>query len=580
MSLRADDAHKRMNQRCWLIVVGVLLPMQTLLTVWLACRDSPTSDEMAHMAAGVRILHQRDFGLYTVNPPLPKLLAVLPLLAEDVQVSWRQYDANPALRREWNVGQDFMWVNGTRSLWLYTVARWTCIPWTWLGLMVCYLWAKDLYGPLAGVAAAMMWTFSPAILANSALITPDIPAAAMAVTILYRFRQYLAAPDWRGAIITGIVLGIGELTKMTLLLLYPLLAVLMAIAVLKPGRDVAKQIGQFFLCVLVSVIVLNAGYLFEGTGATLGSSNFYSESLGGPRDDWDTPGNRFRGTALGTLPVPLPMAYLTGIDLQKRDFEGHWRPMYSYLRGHQQLGGWWYYYLYCLLVKVPVGTWLIAIAFLATLRCQRDEVAENRHEALLLWLAPIALFAFVSSQTGFSRYYRYVLPCAPFVLIGLSRIFATSWSQPRRWWIRIGSAGLVCLIIESLAVYPHSLGFVNVVAGGPRAGHWHLLDSNVDWGQDLYHLRDWMNQHPGRRPLFLAYSGVFDPRVMGIEAPRPPEQRDGQVPPLPMGWYAVSVNHLHGYDDPAGPFTYFQSRTPQDRAGYSILIYHVAEMTP
>ena len=251
------------------------------------------------------------------------------------------------------------------------------------------------------------------------------------------------------------------------------------------------------------------------------------------------------------------------------------------MRGHQRLGGWWCYYIYCLLVKVPVGTWIIVITFLLTLRMPRSgNVACNSRESAMLWLTPLVLFVFVSSQTGFSRYFRYVLPCAPFVFIGISGVFSCRMMSSHRRWPRLAWAGLICLVFESLWVYPHSLSFFNLLAGGPSAGHWHLLDSNIDWGQDLYHLRDWMNQHPQRRPLSLAYSGVFDPRVMGIDTARPPEQTGTQTPQLAPGWYAISVNHLHGYDDPAAPFTYFLNRKPDDRAGYSILIYHVQESSP
>jgi hypothetical protein len=138
-----------------------------------------------------------------------------------------------------------------------------------------------------------------------------------------------------------------------------------------------------------------------------------------------------------------------------------------------------------------------------------------------------------------------------------------------------GCFGLFSLIVGSLVVYPQNLAFFNTIAGGPVNGHWHLLDSNVDWGQDLYRLRDWLNMHPQARPFHLAYAGVIDPRVLGIEAAHVPEHPGDGEAQLPAGWYAVSVNHVHGYDSEDGPWRYFLKMTPVDRAGYSILIYHV-----
>jgi hypothetical protein len=53
------------------------------------------------------------------------------------------------------------------------IARWACIPFSWVGAIVCYLWARDLYGRPAGVFACLIWCFEPNILAHAALITPD-----------------------------------------------------------------------------------------------------------------------------------------------------------------------------------------------------------------------------------------------------------------------------------------------------------------------------------------------------------------------------------------------------------------------
>ncbi len=572
------------ERRCWLVLVGLILPMQSLLLAWLACRYSPTSDECAHLAAGVRVLSTGDFDLYAVNPPLPKVWAALPVMLESPRVSWKAMDPNPALRKEWNVGQEFIWANSTRSLWLFVLARWASIPWAWLGLFLCFFWARELYGSLAGLAAAGLWAFSPAILANAALVTPDIPATTMGLAVLYAFRHYLHKPTWKRTVLVGGLLGIAELTKMTLLLLYPLLGLLLAVSIgstRRTERHTARRLSEFAACVVVSLIVLNAGYLFHGTGQQLGDREFYSETLGGVREDWNTPGNRFRGTVMGNIPLPFPAAYVTGLDLQKRDFEGHWRPMYSYLRGHQQLGGWWYYYLYCLLVKVPVGTWVLSLAAVASLTTTSSAASAKRwRETALLWLPPLLLFGFVSTQTGFSRYYRYILPAAPFVMIGLSRVFSPCVWQRRPWVTWLGTSGMVSMIVASLWVYPHSIAFFNLPSGGPANGHWHLLDSNVDWGQDLYCLRDWINQHPQRRPVYVAYSGVFDPRVMGIKNVLSAESDGENSQQFPPGWYAISVNHLHGYDNPEGRFTHFLKLVPVDRTGYSILMYHITEGSP
>jgi hypothetical protein len=43
-------------------------------------------------------------------------------------------------------------------------------------------------------------------------------------------------------------------------------------------------------------------------------------------------------------------------------------------------------------------------------------------------------------------------------------------------------------MIECASIAPHPLSFFNMLAGGPAAGRKLLVDSNLDWGQDLARL--------------------------------------------------------------------------------------------
>ncbi len=82
---------------------------------------------------------------------------------------------------------------------------------------------------------------------------------------------------------------------------------------------------------LIALFLLNAGYGFERPFERLGDFPFVSESLGGSSEQRSGPAaNRFAGSWLGDLPVPVPWNYLIGIDVQKRDFESYFN---SYLCG-------------------------------------------------------------------------------------------------------------------------------------------------------------------------------------------------------------------------------------------------------
>lgn len=208
---------------------------------------------------------------------------------------------------------------------------------------------------------------------------------------------------------------------------------------------------------------------------------------------------------------------------------------------------------------------------------------------LLLLLPAVAVFALVSSQTGFSRHFRYVLPCAPFVFVAVSRV-GLSVAQ-RQWKIAIPCfAALAWSTVGSLHAYPHSMSYFNELAGGPDHAHFHLVDANVDWGQDLFYLRDWCDGHPEARPLRVAWHSPLEPWQVGIDAslapasdsppqPSPSELDDGtprRLAPRPApGWYAISVHRLH---EPDGGYDYFlRQSVPVARIGYSIYVYFIAE---
>jgi hypothetical protein len=509
---------------------------------------------------------------------------------------WSQYDMPPTARPEIAVGRDFFQTNGPGSYWFLTLARWACIPFCVMGGYVCFRWATDLYGPASGLAALVLWCFSPYVLGHGALITPDAHAAAMAVAAGYTFWLWLRRPGWPETFVAGIVLGLAELTKFTLLIFYPVwLVVGITSCFGHDGDGVFRtglhRLGKLGAMIVLSVVVINFGYCFEGSFGRLGDCRFYSHILKGskPTDYAYSPGNRFTDSWLGTLPVPLPDNFVRGIDMQKWDFEKSRR---SYLHGEWKSGGWWYYYLYALAVKLPVGTLLLgALAIVATL-FKGGYCAKSQDELVLL-MPFVAIFVLVSSETSFSIHSRYVLPALPFVFIWMSKV-GRSVSLQHRTVMLLGGVALVWSASSSLWVYPHDLSYFNLIAGGPENGHAHLLGSDMGWGQDLLYLKDWLDRHPKARPFHLAAYGVdteyIHPRLAGIEfteVPAGPSTRrySTRIPkedlgPRP-GWYAVDVNYLLGASHPrpdlrgSCDYQYFLRFQPVALAGYSIYIYHI-----
>jgi hypothetical protein len=483
------------------------------------------------------------------------------------------------------VAHRFADLNAQNYMDLIRLARLAGVAWSLVGGWLVYRWAGELYEQRAGLLGLTLWCFGPNILAHAQLVTPDIPATVSGLAATYVFWRFLRRGDWDQAIGAGLLLGIAQLTKFTLLVLYPVWAVLAMLYSLDRNNHVfraaplRRRIAQGLCIVLLSLLVLNAGYAFDGTGTPLVEYQFISHLFNGlpveQPDDAPALGNRFRGSWLATLPVPLPVDYLRGIDLQRRDFEGHMPP--SFLAGEWRQGGWWYYYLYALAVKVPLGT-LALVLWGLLLFLLRRPAGPHFLDELTLWLPALAVLTLVSSQTGFNHHMRYVLPMSPFVLIAAAK--PACYLQVACW-----KRGLMVLALllwsvgNSMSVYPHSLSYFNELAGGPDNGHRYLLDSNIDWGQDLLYLKDWVEDHPEAASLGLAYDNFIDYRVCGAEfASVPPDPPSGapreavgnaRFGPHP-GYFAVDLHSLK-----TGPYRYFERFWPAAKAGYSIFIYHI-----
>jgi hypothetical protein len=580
------------------VVVGMAL------VLYEGAVHSPNTDEVGHLPAGCLILEYGIFDLYKVNPPLVKSVAAIPVVLSAPKYDWSDFDASPGERSEWAVGNAMIRVNGFDSFRLFTLARWALVIFWLTGAFTVWRWARLLAGDASAFAAVTMWSFTPEVTGWTATICPDSAAASMGILCAWYLRKWLIDQRWRSAILAGAVLGLCWLTKSSWLILVVIIPLLVITTHRRvPGRSV-MQCAMLFV---TAIYVLNSGYAFNGSFQPLGEYRFFSRTLAGNDADGalrpriaSHAGNRFEDTILRSVPVPLPQSFVEGIDLQKWDFEdGKW----SYLRGEHKFGGWWYWHAYAVAVKTPLGL-LLVLGFCAAVdlralvkhrrrvstTCDRSgacpaQPQSELWECLLLLIPAASLFVLVSSQTGFSRYLRYVLPCYPFVFIYASRVFSaesvrTGWARPR--WVRAGCwLALAWSTVAAIANSPHSISYFNEASGGPENGPSHLLGANIDWGQDVLLLSRWVAEHEPQ-PLFLAVYSQFNPTIANIsyeappsnKAPEPGNNREGAVcAPVP-GWYAVSMNYLYGPDD---RFDYLRDKAPFCRIGHSIYVYDLTE---
>ena len=633
------------------LVAGLLLAVHLVLAVQSLVQENPTIDEVIHLPAGITYWQTGTFKLYHHNPPLVKLVAALPALASGVTMEkvygsrfWRD---EPPYKS--GVAHLFANLNAANYFEIFTRARLLMPLFSIVGGLVVFAWSSRLYGRSGGLLSLALWVFCPNVLAHARLITTDLPATALGALATFAFWLYLRCPTWRQAALAGVCLGLAELTKFSLILLYGIWPLLWAIHLLcqSDRSDLLRRAaigalqGAFML--VLSVVVIDLGYAFEGVGTPLGQYEFVSGSLTDPvppgmfRPTIGDPllhllrqarVNRFRGTPPGSLPVPLPAHYLLGFDDQKMEAEGipqkllpgfagqnggdEVRGYPVYLDGVISSKSWWYYYLLALVYKVPEGTWALVVLALAVTAASRRARASWFDELMLL-AVPLVLLLVISVFTNINLGLRYVLPIFPFLFISAGKLVpwaASIGNRPRRR-LAGGLIG-VCLaatIVSTLAIAPHYLAYFNAVSGGPARGSEHLIDSNLDWGQDLVGLQRWLARNAAGERVGLAYFGqihpaIFEarpgeafvwflpppaPRTIDPERPLPPLDQYGPRPTrLEPGLYAVSVSLVRGlpwrvYDNARwapysawiDAFGYFRALTPIARVGDSIFVYRV-----
>jgi len=95
------------------------------------------------------------------------------------------------------------------------------------------------------------------------------------------------------------------------------------------------------------------------------------------------------------------------------------------------------------------------------------------------------LYGAAAMTTSLNIGHRHILPIYPplFVLCGACALYFRSLK------FRAGAIVISILtcwqVAESFAVRPDYLSYFNQAAGGPEGGYRHLVDSSLDWGQDL-----------------------------------------------------------------------------------------------
>jgi hypothetical protein len=538
-------------------LVAAAVVLQAGLAIHAMSGLSATFDEGTHLPAGYTHLALGDHRLNPEQPPLVKLLAAAPLLA--VHPIVRTDDRAWAEARQWEFGRRFLyrWNDADRLLFLGrlpVVALASCL------LVAVFLEARRRFGTGAAAAALGLAALSPDVLAHGALVTTDLGFALFFFLSVVAFARVVERTTAGRLVAAGLATGTAFATKFSAPVLVP---VLLLLALLGPRR---RRLALALVGVgALALLVVWATYGFR---PALSPDPVVRASQRAALDaPTDSPLLRaLVGAGNAGL---VPEDYARGLRFVMTHSEA--RP--AFLLGEVSDRGFPHYFLVTFLLKTPVP--LLLLTVLALARISRL----GRSHALFLWL-PILVYVAFTSTRGLQIGHRHLLPLYPFLFVAAGEAAARLWSWRRPLGLTLAVLLGAWYAGGTLRQHPHHLAYFNEIAGGPANGWRLLVDSNLDWGQDLKRLAAWMRAN-GVTRLKLSYFGSADPSYYGIEAealpgyssPHPThvtrEVRPGDV-------VAVSATNLQGvYLDPEDRplMERFRRLSPIGRAGWSIRIY-------
>jgi MFS family permease len=567
--------------RVWLAVI-VLLAVQVVQVVIVLHRESLTFDEEDHMYAGYRMWKNGDYGINPEHPPLVKLLATVPVLGDKLWV--------PPLKGIYFKGEGYLggrdWLehnDGGRQRLVFRMRLAAAVLAIALSLVIFFA-AREWFGTVAGLAALTLAVFDPNLLAHSGLVTTDLGAALFFLAAIYAFYRYVKRPALLRLLIAAVMVGLLLGTKHSGILIAPILLLLIGweIALAPRGeraRLARRLAGAFAVIAVVGLGMLWAFYGFRYAARPAGlqltpTLASYSESL--------TPFQKGTIGWIARLHL-LPESYLFGMV----DVDVFGKTFSTYILGKWHPHGVWWYFPAVLTMKTTLG--LIALLGLAVFAIVTGKLGhwrdQDRIRPLVYLLLPGAVYLAVAMINGLNIGVRHILPLYPLaaILAGAGVAALATRSRP---WMWVCMALIAAHIVSALSVFPNSIAYANEAWGGAWNTHRILNDSNVDWGRQLYQVKEWEDRHPGEECWFAYTVRPFiHPETYGVHCHVLPNGLGAAglgtsglevVPPIIHGSVLLSAGEVDGSVWPSqemNPYRAFQTMKPDEEIDYGVLVY-------
>lgn len=559
----------------WLIILGLLV-LHAGIALEASTHKSTTNDEVAHITGGYTFNQFGDFRIQPENGVLPQrwhglgLAPLDPAFPNLESVPWTQGLA-------YQVSYDFFYRSGNDPDALLLAARTMNVGWGLATLGLIALATFRCFGPGPALFATGLAALSPTMLAHSALATSDMAMAFFFVAVVFAFWWHLNNLNLFTFAVSSLTFGLACVAKFSAVMLLPMMAIMIVVRCLAGppinhpfrGNDTTARralgLGLSWAghgLVAVSIIWLFFGFRFAmmSPDVPAGTMPLAWENILSAHPGWEPLIFGLRDLRI------LPEAFLYGFSyvLAFSLARG------AFLDGQVGTAGWVDFFPKTFLYKTPsaelISLAITLIVFIWWLR---------RHPSLwwsraFRWIPGITLFGLYwafSLTSNLNIGHRHILPTYPLLFIATGAIIWASGqikgSAIVQKWVppALGATLIAGQLVSVASIHPHHLAYFNTPSGGPTKGYQHLVDSSLDWGQDLPGLAAWLDQNSGSAdPVFMAYFGTGEPAHYGINARTVIRLPNFDLPqtwlPLEAGTYAISATMLqHPYRQQHQPWS-------------------------
>jgi Dolichyl-phosphate-mannose-protein mannosyltransferase len=547
------------------IVTATLIALALALCVSTYSVFGHTWDEPEHLAAGMQLL---DRGLYTYDiqhPPLARLaIALGPYLA-----GARAYgEPGPSGEQE---GRDLLYRSGDYDGTL-TLARLGVLPFLALLLGAAWAWARRQFDERVATVAVFFLATAPTLLGHASLAALDVPGAALCTIALLSMVRWLESPSGDRSLVLGLTSGLAVGTKLSAIpfLLVSAIAIWAVRVAFRPGEIAARHSSAVrpwasgaciaVVAALATLCVVYGGQFEYLTGHVARRSealDFLAGASGVAHD--------FLYRFCANFPVPVALEKLTlGVKaLEKHNREGH----LSFLLGEAKKTGWWYFYLVALTVKSTLPLLVLGLTGFGLMigRAIRDRMWQPAAPAI--FFAAILGFCCIYSRINIGV--RHVLVLFPLLALG------AGVSLMRLWGLRnavLGKTLVVAVVAWQLSTlwraWPDYLPYFNELVRRPEQV---LIDSDLDWGQDMRRLERSLRERKVQN-----FSFVFRGTEDWIREDFPPFTF---LPPNleTTGWVAVDVLAKFLLTQGRDGYAWLDPYRPVARIGKTIDLYYIPQ---